>query len=64
MRRGVGWGMSLLIKNKENMHRTNNLLLLQAAKNLSRELRKFQTVAEKIFWENVRIQKIKRLKVL
>ena len=36
------------------MHRTYNLILLQAAKDLSRELRKFQTVAEKLFWENVR----------
>ncbi len=44
------------------MHRTNNLLLLQAAKDLSRELRKSQTKAEKLFWENVRKKRLRGLK--
>ena len=44
------------------MHRTNNIILLQAAKNLSRELRKSQTGAEKLFWENVRKKRLRGLK--
>ena len=44
------------------MHRTNNLTLLKAAKDLSRELRKSQTNAEKIFWENVRKKRLRALK--
>jgi len=44
------------------MHRTNNLILLEAAKDLSRELRKSQTNAEKIFWENVRKKRLRELK--
>ncbi len=44
------------------MHRTNNLTLLKAAKDLSRKLRKSQTNAEKIFWENVRKKRLRELK--
>jgi very-short-patch-repair endonuclease len=44
------------------MHHTNNLILLKAAKDLSRELRKSQTNAEKIFWENVRKKRLRELK--
>ncbi len=44
------------------MHLTNNLTLLKAAKDLSRELRKSQTNAEKIFWENVRKKRLRELK--
>jgi hypothetical protein len=36
---------------RDYIHRTNNLILLKAAKDLSRELRKSQTNAEKIFWK-------------
>jgi len=36
------------------MNRTTNPILYQAAKDLSRELRKSQAKAEKLFWENVR----------
>ena len=44
------------------MLRTYNLILLQAAKDLSRELRKSQTKAEKLFWENVRKKRLRGLK--
>ena len=44
------------------MHRTNNIILLQAAKDLSRELRKYQTGAEKLLWENVRKKRLRGLK--
>ncbi len=44
------------------MLRTYNLILLQTAKDLSRELRKSQTTAEKIFWENVRKKRLRGLK--
>jgi hypothetical protein len=38
----MGWGMSFLSRKIEYMHRTNNIILHQAAKDLSRELRKSQ----------------------
>ena len=44
------------------MHRTNNIVLLQAAKVLSRELRKSQTGIEKFFWkipEKIRLKNMK-----
>jgi very-short-patch-repair endonuclease len=44
------------------MHHTNNLILLKAAKDLSRELRKSQTNVEKIFSENVRKKRLRELK--
>jgi very-short-patch-repair endonuclease len=44
------------------MLRTDNLLLLSQAKDLSRKLRKSQTNSEKIFWENVRKKRLKGLK--
>ena len=44
------------------MLRTYNLILLQAAKDLSRELRKSQTKAEKLFWEHVRKKRLRGLK--
>jgi very-short-patch-repair endonuclease len=44
------------------MLRTYNLILLQAAKDLSKELRKSQTKAEKLFWENVRKKRLRGLK--
>ncbi len=44
------------------MNRTNNPILYQAAKDLSRELRKSQTKAEKLFWEAVRNRRFKGLK--
>jgi very-short-patch-repair endonuclease len=44
------------------MLRTDNLLLLSQSKDLSRKLRKSQTNAEKIFWENVRKKRLKGLK--
>jgi len=44
------------------MHRTTNRILHQAAKKLSRELRKSQTEAEKIFWENIRKKRLRGLK--
>jgi very-short-patch-repair endonuclease len=57
-----GRGKSLLFKKKDKMLRTYNLILLQAAKDLSRELRKSQTKAEKLFWENVRKKRLRGLK--
>ncbi len=54
-----GRGKSLLFKKKDKMLRTYNLILLQAAKDLSRELRKSQTKAEKLFWENVRKKRLR-----
>jgi very-short-patch-repair endonuclease len=45
-----------------NMLRTDNLVLLKQAKDLSRRLRKSQTKAEKIIWENVRKKRLKGLK--
>jgi hypothetical protein len=42
------------------MHRTNNIILLQAAEDLSRELRKSQTGVEKFFLENTRKNQIKK----
>ena len=44
------------------MYRTNNPVLYQAAKDLSRELSESQTNAEKIFWENVRKKRLRGLK--
>jgi len=44
------------------MLRTDNLVLLGQAKEMSRKLRKLQTNAEKIFWENVRKKRLKDLK--
>jgi len=44
------------------MYGTTNLNLYQAAKDLCRELRKSQTAAEKLFWENVRNRRLKGLK--
>ncbi len=44
------------------MHRTTNPILHQAAKVLSRELRKSQTEAEKVFWENIRKKRLQGLK--
>ena len=44
------------------MLRTDNLLLLSQSKALSRKLRKSQTNAEKIFWENVRKKRLRELK--
>ena len=44
------------------MFRTDNLILLGQAKEMARELRKSQTRAEKIFWENVRNKRLKGLK--
>jgi very-short-patch-repair endonuclease len=44
------------------MLRTDNLILLKQAKDLSRQLRKTQTNAEKIFWENVRKKRLRGLK--
>ena len=44
------------------MHRTSNPVLYRAAKDLSREMRKSQTKAEKLFWEAVRNRKFKGLK--
>jgi len=57
-----GWGMSFLTKENYYMHRTNNSVLHQLAKNLSRELRKSQTEAEKVFWENIRKKRLRGLK--
>jgi very-short-patch-repair endonuclease len=44
------------------MYRTSNRILHQAAKKLSRELRKSQSEAEKIFWENIRKKRLHGLK--
>ena len=44
------------------MYRTTNPILRQAAKVLSRELRKSQTEAEKVFWENIRKKRLRGLK--
>ena len=44
------------------MYHTTNLRLYQAAKDLSRNLRKTQTYAEKVFWENVRNRRFRGLK--
>jgi very-short-patch-repair endonuclease len=44
------------------MYRTNNPILRQMAKNLSRELRKSQSKAEKVFWENIRKKRLRGLK--
>ena len=54
--------MSFLINKEYIINRTTNPILYQAAKNLSRELRKSQTKAEKLFWENVRNKRFKGLK--
>jgi len=44
------------------MYRTTNPILHQTAKDLSRELRKSQTEAEKVFWENIRKNRLHGLK--
>ena len=44
------------------MHRRTNPILYQAAKDSSREARKSQTKAEKVFWENVRKKRLQGLK--
>jgi len=54
-----GWGMSYL---NRKMNRVSNLKLRQAAKELSRDLRKSQTRAEKFFLENARKKRFHGLK--